>query len=413
MCFFPVSTTPGTSLNKKMSHFECGHCPECLSRRANAWALRAVYEAKMHQDNCMITLTYDDYMRDSFGRVIGELPVNSDLHVDVRDVQLFLKRLRKRLGVKFKYILVAEYGKRTHRAHYHAVLFGVKFPDLIFYKKSKRGNVIYRSKILTETWNKGICTVDSINVTASVAKYCTKYCAKDTRCDDTFMLFSHHLGLPLLLEEFNGRYYVVEGRRYPIPRIVWQHVISSRYSVSARYVNRPDPMAEPFYSSHESFYRTAFLRYERNIKNRSLFRYARDNDSQYKRYLRYWKLNAKRLEAIRPSAIERVRLLDDSKYFSFKNAAYKYFSRRWDSVIPRSSRKSVYKFNLERPNYLPLPSCPATANDTNSRQKRIILGLKLYADRPKWLKILPRVKIFDEKTEKIPNFALQMNVFDL
>mgnify|MGYP000861102487 CR=1 FL=1 len=58
-----------------------------------------------------ITLTYDDLLRNTYG------------NVDKKDCQDFLKRLRYYLDIKFKYYLVSEYGSKTFRPHYHALLF--------------------------------------------------------------------------------------------------------------------------------------------------------------------------------------------------------------------------------------------------------------------------------------------------
>lgn len=38
----------------------CGGCIGCRLERAQAWAVRCVHEAQMHEANCFITLTYDD-----------------------------------------------------------------------------------------------------------------------------------------------------------------------------------------------------------------------------------------------------------------------------------------------------------------------------------------------------------------
>lgn len=70
-------------------------------------------EVMMHSASMFVTLTYSD----------ENLP---DSGVQVRDVQLFLKRLRKAVEpLKVRYYVVGEYGDRTGRAHYHAVLFGL------------------------------------------------------------------------------------------------------------------------------------------------------------------------------------------------------------------------------------------------------------------------------------------------
>lgn len=370
MCFFPLSNlnVRGLAYKKGITEFDCGACPECLLKRANVWALRSVYEAREHVHSCMVTLTYDDYVYDSYGHLIGERV--SDLTVCKRDVQLFIKRLRKwysvfNPGCKIKYLLSAEYGKRTHRAHYHAILFGVRFPDLVKYKKSKRGNIIYKSKTLTDLWHNGICTVDSININGSVARYCTKYCAKD-RSDDTFMLVSQKVGLNGLVRDFNGKSYVIEGREYPIPRIVWNAYIMRKYvgfNIDYRYVNK----------SSGTLLNGSYMT---SVRLRKAFRNVRDNDCVYQFYLKYWNDKAFSFEKRLQPVEERIRLLDDTKYHFYKINALNCLTRRLSGVpapAPRSGRTGIYKrwYHEKFPNsYIDefgacrVISCPNTASDT-------------------------------------------------
>lgn len=245
MCLFNYANNSikGKAYKRGITHFECGGCPECLAKRSRAWCLRACMEAKVSQ-GMMLTLTYDDYERDKQGNIIGEKPADTR-ELSKRDCQLFIKRLRKHFnGRKLKYIIGAEHGKRTGRSHYHCVIFGVQFNDCHYYKKSKRGNVIYKSPTLDKIWGNGICTVDSMNINASIARYCTKYCAKDNGADDTFMLFSRGIGNEMLVEKFNGLWYMIEGRKYPIPRQIWQKFIENKYNIHgySRYVGRKQPV---------------------------------------------------------------------------------------------------------------------------------------------------------------------------
>lgn len=247
MCFFPFNNNDinGIAYKKGVKQFKCGGCPECLAEKSRVWALRACAQA-MVQKTCMVTLTYDEYIHDTTtGRILGERIV--DLGLSKKHCQDFIKRLREYFhrvkGVdKISYIIAAERGTRTNRPHYHAILFGVEFDDLIKYKKSKRGNWIYKSPTLVKLWQHGeICTVDSINVSAKIARYCTKYCAKDTRgADDTFMLFSRGIGREQLLKMFNGKNYIIDGREYPIPRDIWQAYIENKYNIQgfSRYVGK-------------------------------------------------------------------------------------------------------------------------------------------------------------------------------
>lgn len=118
----------------------------------------------MHEENSFLTLTYAP----------DHLP--SDGSVSVRDFQLFMKRLRKRLGIKVRFFACGEYGEKLGRPHYHACLFGYDFPDKELDEVNHRGDKIYRSRILEETWQKGRCSVGDLTFesAAYVARYVTK-----------------------------------------------------------------------------------------------------------------------------------------------------------------------------------------------------------------------------------------------
>lgn len=362
-----------------VTEFDCGSCPECLRKRSGIWALRSFFEAKEHAHNCMITLTYDNYLRDEKGCIIGETIPDRDLHVCKRDVQLFVKRLRKYFyPQKIKYLITAEYGKKTHRAHYHALLFGVDFPDAVRYKRSKRNNWIYVSKTLARLWNHGICTIDNLRLNSATARYCTKYCAKQRNNDDTFMLMSRGIGLHGLLQSFNGLGYFVEGVEYPVPRLVWNEIIQKRYDpaqshFSYRYRHIP-------YDENMSL-AELFCMYRLNSANaqsRARFRSVRDNDPQYQRYLKYW--SERQSQRVQVPVRQRILSLPSDKYFSYKQKALRVYDLRAHDIYsfaPGSSRGACFfsrhitarnaelgiKFHdAER---LPFPSCLLTANDTN------------------------------------------------
>lgn len=374
MCLFPVanSNPSGVAAKKGILNFDCGACPECLRKKANSWALRAVFEAKQHLYNCMITLTYDKYKYNKSGHFDGkhleEMPVDPTIEVSKRHIQLFIKRLRKHFsGQKIKYICAAEYGSKTHRAHYHLILFGVRFPDLRYYKKSSRGNVIYNSSLLEELWSMGICTVDNINVSEASARYCTKYCAK-SRSEDTFMLFSQGIGIDSLMKSFNGECYWVNGRRYPIPRSVWQRYIMRKYKekyprIDYRYVNRD-------YSFPDKYSYLKDIRYVRAFYNRAWYRLIRDKDPVYQHYLAYWKEFAEQHKACEQPVLQRIYLLSHKHYW-YKMEALNAYSLKKSTVIvpPRSRCISAREHYLAQLHYktgchLPLPSRLIRASDT-------------------------------------------------
>lgn len=310
----------------------------------------------------MITLTYDTYKYDSRGNIIGENVPNKDLHVSKAHAQRFIKRLRWIFPDKdIKYILTAEYGKKTHRAHYHALVFGMCFDDLRHYKKSKRGNVIYKSPTLEKIWsgdkehNGGICTVDCINPSVAVARYCTKYCAKDSGVDDTFMLFSHGIGETMLRKLFNGKNYILDGKEFPVPRSVWQWYIREKYNLSAdytRYVNYPSKydrngFIKKTYQKPKS-HAELFLKrekYFRSARLREQYSTIRDNFPAYQEYLAYWKSKIDLHKKYEKPVFDRILALPDDKYWSYKQKSLRCYTTIQRGIQYTPPRSNAYCFD--------------------------------------------------------------------
>lgn len=403
MCLFPRKL--GQPING-LTEFSCGVCPECLARRSRLWALRATMEAKV-SPAYMITLTYDNYLRDKSGKIIGELPPDASLHVSKRDCQLFFKRLRRHFpNNKIKYICTAEYGSHTHRAHYHVLLFGIVLNDLIVKGKSKRGNLIYRSPTISRIWANApanadwrsfpICTVDAVCVGPSVARYCTKYCSKDSGRDggdDTFMLFSRGIGDSELTRLFNGKSYIIDGREYPVPKQIWNREIEKCYGVSFRYVPRDrDELVSLRFSGNE---RRRDLS-GRFVKNELVFanqyarkqaRVARDSHPAYQEYISYWQNKVDEFERTRPSAFDRIRALPDNKYLAYKAACMDYLVSKSPCKCPPRSSDRVVSYRRQKyfaehlgvglPSFA-VPACHYTANDTDDVLLRFYLRCHVF-----------------------------------
>ena len=80
-----------------------------------------------------------------------------------RDLQLFMKRLRKEQGVGVRFYGVGEYGGRFGRPHYHVLLFNRSFDDRRFYKRGKRdGETLYTSETLERIWTHGQCAIGDV-----------------------------------------------------------------------------------------------------------------------------------------------------------------------------------------------------------------------------------------------------------
>ena len=126
----------------------------------------------MHKDNSFITLTYNDQY----------LPANNSLVP--RDLQLFFKRLRKVLDCKIRYLACGEYGEKTERPHYHAIIFGANLREsrtpleLSIGDSMTTGSsrALYSSDLLAKVWPYGHNVVG--NVTFESCSYVARYCMK-------------------------------------------------------------------------------------------------------------------------------------------------------------------------------------------------------------------------------------------
>ena len=119
----------------------------------------------MHDKSCFITLTFNEEelnKRDNPGSV------------DVRDFQLFMKRLRKK-HKKIRFFHCGEYGEQNNRPHYHALIFGYEFPDRYLWQ-TRNKQKYYRSEELEKLWPYGHVVIGEVTFTscAYVARYIMK-----------------------------------------------------------------------------------------------------------------------------------------------------------------------------------------------------------------------------------------------
>ena len=124
----------------------------------------------MHEQNCFITLTYD------------QVNVPEDGSLNVRDWQLFAKRARKR-GFGFRYYMCGEYGDKTLRPHFHACVFGRDFRAGGSVIRSRNGQQLFESPLLSELWGLGFASVGALEYQS--AQYVTRYVMKKRRGKDT------------------------------------------------------------------------------------------------------------------------------------------------------------------------------------------------------------------------------------
>jgi len=140
----------------------CGQCVGCRLERSRQWAMRCMHEAQLHQNNCFITLTYND----------EHYPDNGSLAKD--HFQKFLKRFRRAIApAKIRYYMAGEYGSNFGRPHFHACIFGYDFHDKKLHQRTASGSLIYTSEELGKLWTYGYSSVG--DVTFESAAYVARY----------------------------------------------------------------------------------------------------------------------------------------------------------------------------------------------------------------------------------------------
>lgn len=153
----------------------CGKCPGCRLDYTRQWANRMILELEESKKALFITLTYRN----------EDLPIadNGDPTLCKRDVTLWLKRLRKHLSrkdIRIRYYLAGEYGTKTQRPHYHAILFGVSVNDIpdLSYRGSnvELGYSTYSSQTWADLWSHGHILLTE--VTAKTCNYVARYVLK-------------------------------------------------------------------------------------------------------------------------------------------------------------------------------------------------------------------------------------------
>lgn len=116
MCKNPIRITKNLDRIKFPEGLEvpCGKCLQCRINKRKEWSMRLLHELEYWDSSMFLTLTYDD----------NHIPENGSLRKS--HLQKFFKRVRKELkGKKIKYYACGEYGTKTFRPHYHAIIYGL------------------------------------------------------------------------------------------------------------------------------------------------------------------------------------------------------------------------------------------------------------------------------------------------
>lgn len=213
----------------------CGSCMSCRIERSKEWATRIIHEMEFYNNSSFVTLTYSDEF----------LPPNASLVK--RDVQLFMKRLRRDLGKrKIKYYACGEYGDLYLRPHYHIIILGL-------HPKQD-------SDLVKENWTYGRTHLGT--VTYQSARYVTSYVQKKltgklaeseysaTNRIPPFSLLSKSIGKKFVLENAEelteNLGFTVNGKPCGLPRYYRNILKIDKTDLAERSVDRRKEIIEHY-----------------------------------------------------------------------------------------------------------------------------------------------------------------------
>lgn len=188
---------------RRVQAIPCGQCIECRLNYSREWATRVMlekqtgYNFNLNLGPCIprpypdhtcwfLTITYEDEYLPQHTKVNTETgEIYRGISLEKRDMQLFIKRLRKHYkGAKIKYISAGEYGGQTLRPHYHFIFFGLPL-ELDQLKKigmSPTNDPYWKHETLSKIWGNGFVTVG--RVTWESAAYVARYTLKKVKGKD-------------------------------------------------------------------------------------------------------------------------------------------------------------------------------------------------------------------------------------
>lgn len=225
----------------------CGKCIGCRLEHSRQWAIRCIHEASLYEHNCFLTLTYNDRY------------IDPNESLNKTDIQLFLKRLRKRYSDHtIRFFQCGEYGDDNARPHHHVLLFNHDFMDKKFHKFTKYTHYpLYISKELSELWPYGYHDIAEVNFLT--AAYTARYIMKKVNgeaADD------HYLGR---LPEF-----ITMSRRpgigYDWFKKYYHDIYPKDYVVVNNIKCKPPKYYDTMFDSIQNKYKISKIKFKRRIK---------------------------------------------------------------------------------------------------------------------------------------------------
>lgn len=230
----------------------CGKCIDCRLDYSRRWADRMMLELQTQKKAIFLTLTYNKHtihpatwieavpdVEKYFPSTPNELWSDGRYFVpefytlSKRDLQLFMKRLRKEFPeIKLRYYAAGEYGDKTLRPHYHLIVYGLSIDDFLTCSrgtfcrdcsagdakyllckksmvkvpagKNELGDQYFTSPLLERIWKYGNVLFSDVSwkTCAYVARYVTKKVGGDLdvsymvrNCEKEFSLQSRRPGI--------------------------------------------------------------------------------------------------------------------------------------------------------------------------------------------------------------------------
>lgn len=186
MCVSPIKLNNGTLAR-------CRQCWQCRSADTHDWVGRCVAEKLTSKACHAVTLTY------GFDDKVGS---TDHLHARIlhyKDVQLFLKSLRKDYNVR--YLVAGEYGSKKGRAHWHI---------LLYWQNDVPPEIVLRKNVSWDYWPHGYVFFDQMSIKA--IRYTCKYIRKgNDEHENSYFQFSRRPELGAKYFEERARNYARQG----------------------------------------------------------------------------------------------------------------------------------------------------------------------------------------------------------
>lgn len=160
----------------KYAYYPCGKCYQCRESRIESWQIRWKEHLKssIAETTYLLTLTYNDENIPYITTELNGEYTNTQTTLNYKDVQKFLKRLRKYQDKyckknniphqKISYHGCGEYGnKNTKRPHYHILIT----------------NILINPELIEIIWGNGHVHYGN-NITDTTIKYVLKYTLKNS-----------------------------------------------------------------------------------------------------------------------------------------------------------------------------------------------------------------------------------------